>query len=122
MGFKRRESGKISGKIMTVIGKDTVINGKLQGSGALRIDGRVQGEVVSDGDIVVGESAMLEASVNGRNIEVSGYIKGNVTASGCLNILVTGTVQGDVQVQSLQVADGAVFLGACAMRQQEPKK
>jgi cytoskeletal protein CcmA (bactofilin family) len=121
VGFNRKEPGKISGKIMTVIGKETFIEGHLQGSGALRIDGRVKGQVTVDGDIIVGEGAVLEAAVTGRNIEVSGRVQGNMTASGRLDIMATGAVQGDVYVQALQVADGAFFLGACTMQKQEPK-
>ncbi len=118
MGFKK-EGG---GKILTVIGKDTVINGTLQGTGALRIDGKVQGEVDVTGDLIVGEGAVLEASIKGNNVQVAGRVVGNIEARGTLEIQPSGVVQGDVTVKALEVAVGAVLQGACAMRQPEPKK
>ncbi|MBS4023333.1 MAG: polymer-forming cytoskeletal protein [Dethiobacter sp.] len=118
MGFSK-ESG---GKFLTLIGKDTAINGALQGSGSLRIDGRVQGEINVAGDLVIGESAVVEATVKGRNIQVAGRIAGNIEALGTLEIHSSGVVQGDVNVKSFQVAVGAVFQGNCSMKKEEPKK
>lgn len=112
MGFKKQGTEKI----LTIIGKDTVIAGTLQGGGPLRIDGRVQGEVDIEGDVIVGESAVIEASMKGKNIQVAGRVTGGITATGCLEIMASGIVEGDVVVQTLQVADGAVLHGNCKMR------
>lgn len=112
MGFNKQGMEKI----LTIIGKDTVVTGTLQGGGPLRIDGRVQGEIDIDGDVIIGESAVLEASVKGKNIQVAGRVTGGITAMGCLEIMASGVVEGDVDVQTLQVADGAVFHGSCKMR------
>lgn len=112
MGFKKQGTEKI----LTIIGKDTVVAGTLQGDGPLRIDGSVQGEVDIEGDVIVGESAVLEASVKGKNIQIAGRVIGGITAAGCLEIMASGVVEGDVIVQTLQVAHGAVFHGSCKMR------
>lgn len=116
MGFKKPGSTE---KILTVVGKDTIITGTLQGAGPVRIDGRVQGEVDVDGEVIIGEGAIIEAVVKGKNVQVAGHLTGNVVARGRLEILVTGLVVGDVDVQSLKVADGAVFRGSCIMQQPE---
>jgi cytoskeletal protein CcmA (bactofilin family) len=105
-----------SDKILTVIGKDTLISGTLQGKGPVRIDGQVEGEVNIDGDIIIGEGAVIRAQVKGQNIQVAGKITGNIEATGKLELFSSGNVEGDVKVNSLQVADGATLTGTCAMR------
>ncbi len=115
LGFKK-QTMPTAEKILTIIGGDTVITGKVQGGGPLRIDGRVQGEIDIHGDVIIGESAVVEASVKGRNIQVAGKIVGNIAANGCLEIITTGVVQGDVDVHTFKVDDGAGFHGSCKMR------
>jgi cytoskeletal protein CcmA (bactofilin family) len=118
VGFKKVSDSKI----LTVIGKEASIKGNLQASGALRIDGRVQGEIEVSGDLIIGEGAIIDATVKGKNIQVAGRVNGNIEALGTLEIQASGVVQGDVNIKSLVVADGAVLIGACTMKQQEPKK
>lgn len=118
MAFGRRDK---SDKITTVIGSETEISGVLVSNGTLRIDGKVQGEVQVNGDIIVGEGAVIEASVKGFDIQVAGKIRGDVEAAGKLEIQSTGAVEGDVVVNTLQVADGALFQGKCQMMKQEPQ-
>ncbi|MBS4030421.1 MAG: polymer-forming cytoskeletal protein [Clostridiales bacterium] len=112
MGFKKQGTEKI----LTILSKDAVIDGTLKGCGPVRIDGRVQGDVDIEGDVFIGESAVLEASVKGQNIQVAGRVIGGITAAGCLEIMASGVVEGDVNVQTLQVADGAILHGSCKMR------
>ncbi|MDW7649767.1 MAG: polymer-forming cytoskeletal protein [Bacillota bacterium] len=121
MGFNKKTTIS-SDKILTVIGKDTLITGTLHGSGPLRIDGRVEGEVNVDGDIIIGKDAKIEAQVKGTNIQVAGKITGNVEATGKLEILASGIIDGDVKVHTMQVDDGAVLRGNCSMQRTTEKK
>ncbi len=102
-------------RVETIIGKETVFTGKLVASGTLRVDGRVEGEIISQGDVVVGEGGQVTAQIQARNLLLAGRVKGNVTANGRLEIAATGRLEGDVQVGGLVVEDGAVFLGNCSM-------
>jgi cytoskeletal protein CcmA (bactofilin family) len=103
-------------KILTIIGKDTIITGTLQGTGTVRIDGRVEGEINIDGDLIIGAGAVIQAAVKGKNIQVAGKIIGNVEATGRLEIISSGILEGDVDVNILQVEDGASLIGKCSMR------
>lgn len=116
MGFKKNQE---KGTILTLIGKDTAIRGTVSGTGPVRVDGKVQGEMDVQGDVIIGESGVLEASVKCKSIQVAGQIIGNIETQGKLEILATGNVEGDATVQSLQVADGATFQGSCSMRQKK---
>ena len=115
MGFKRPEE---TNRILTIIGAETQIVGVLQGNGPVRIDGNVDGEIIIDGDIIIGESAVIKAQVKGRNISVAGKMIGDVEATNKLEIMASGSVEGDVRVFTLQVADGGILTGNCSMRRE----
>lgn len=120
--FKKKEELDYA-NVDTIIGKEMSFNGTLTGKGILRVDGNVTGEIVQNGDIVVGESGNIEANIKARHITISGSVKGNVEASGLLQLLPVARVFGDIKVQNLSIADGAVFKGACEMvSKQEQQK
>ena len=114
MGFKKATIA--TEKILTIIGKETRITGTLHGSGPVRIDGHVEGEINIDGDIIIGSEAVIEAKVKGNHIQVAGKIIGNVEATGKLEILASGIIEGDVNVHTMQVEDGAILRGSCSMQ------
>jgi cytoskeletal protein CcmA (bactofilin family) len=103
-------------KIQTIIGADTMITGNLHGAGPVRIDGKVDGEVSIESDIIIGAGAVVQAKLKGNNIQVAGKVVGNIEASGKLEILSTGVVEGDVIIHTLQIEDGAALIGNCSMR------
>ena len=113
MGLKRTID---SDKILTVIGSETAITGTLHGSVPIRVDGKVEGEINIDNDIIIGEGAVIQAKIKGRNIQVAGKVIGDIEAAGKLEIMATGFVEGNVSVNTLQVADGATLTGNCSMR------
>ncbi|MDI3533955.1 MAG: hypothetical protein PWQ82_320 [Thermosediminibacterales bacterium] len=102
-------------KVDTVIGKGTEIKGTLNGTGVLRIDGKVEGEININGDLVIGETGKVMADINARHVTAAGEITGNISAEGKLEIISTGKVYGDINVMHLVINDGAVFEGKCEM-------
>lgn len=112
---KKGDTGAGGKKIDTVIGKDTEVTGKLVASGAVRVEGRLEGEILATSDVVVGETARIEAQVTARNVTIAGEVYGNIEASGRLEIVPTGRLIGDVRVAFLAVDDGAFFKGQCEM-------
>lgn len=93
----------------SVIGRDLVVNGKVQSSGTMRIDGQVQGDVrcVS---LVAGVSGRIAGDIDGQDVIVFGHIDGNINADSVL-IKETGRVEGDIASQTLAIEHGAVFAG-----------
>jgi len=106
-------------KIDTIIGKDTTINGTIEAKGVLRVDGKVVGQLNTNGDIIVAESGIVEADIKCRSVSIAGTLTGNVDATGILEIEPTGKLFGDVVVAKLSIGDGARFEGACKMRGQQ---
>lgn len=114
--FGKKASASINmDKIDTVIGREMEIKGMVTAKGVIRIDGKIEGHIVNQGDVVVGEGAVIIADVKARHVTVAGEIKGNITAEGKLEIINTGKVFGNIQVQSLVIGEGAVFKGKSEM-------
>ncbi len=105
----------VSDRIENVIGPTATFVGELKCDGGVRIDGVFQGSVETMGNIIIGESAKVVADMVGRNISVSGAVKGNVTASGRLEILSTGLLWGDIRVASFLIDEGGMFSGRSEM-------
>jgi cytoskeletal protein CcmA (bactofilin family) len=105
----------VSDRIENVIGPTATFAGELKCDGGVRIDGVVEGNVETMGNVIVGETAKVVANIVGRNISISGAVKGNITASGRLEILSTGLVWGDIDVASFLIDEGGVFSGRSEM-------
>ncbi len=94
------------------IGASTRVRGRVNGSGDLRVDGRVDGEIVlSQGDLTLGELAQVDATVRADNIHVLGRLEGDVQATGRLSVGAGASVRGNVRANSLTLEDGANFSG-----------
>jgi cytoskeletal protein CcmA (bactofilin family) len=104
-----------SDRIENVIGPTATFVGDLKCDGGVRIDGVFQGTLETMGNVIVGEAAKVVADIVGRNISISGAVKGNIKASGRLEILSTGLVWGDIQVESFLIDEGGVFSGKSQM-------
>ncbi len=103
------------GMISTVFGKDTEFYGDLNFKKSLQINGLFEGEIISDGYLVVGEGAEVKANIKARTVIVKGTIYGNVEAVTKLEIETTGKLYGNIRTSKLKIADGVVFEGNCEM-------
>lgn len=104
----------------TVISKDVSFQGTIQASGVLRIDGRIQGNIDTQGDVIIGKDGVVNAHVRAANVVVAGHLQGDVDVSGRLQILPGGKLFGDAKVGVLVVEEGAIFKGQCEMELQRP--
>lgn len=103
-------------KIETIIGTGTSVHGNLAATGTIRVDGRVNGEIHAEGDIIIGESGQVTGVVKGRNITIAGRLDGNADAEGLLHLASTAVVKGDIVVDSFTVEEGAKYKGSCQMK------
>jgi cytoskeletal protein CcmA (bactofilin family) len=104
-----------SDRIENVIGPTATFVGELKCDGGVRIDGVFEGHLETMGNVIIGETAKVLADITGRNISISGAVKGNIVASGRLEILSTGLVWGDIQVASFLIDEGGMFSGRSEM-------
>lgn len=117
--FKKDQLETPPDKVNTVIGKDTKFTGSIQAKGLIRIDGEMEGDVVTQGDIVIGESGRVSLELKARNVAVAGRFEGSLEAEGKLEIRSTGIVIGSVKTNGLLVDDGAVFSGNIEMKRKD---
>lgn len=102
-------------RISTTLGKGTNFNGTMRFTKSLKIDGRFEGRIESEGFLYIEEGARVEADIKVGSIVVGGTVRGDIYAKEKLEMLSTGQVFGNVQTAKLKIADGVVFEGKCQM-------
>jgi cytoskeletal protein CcmA (bactofilin family) len=113
MAWGKKDSLGADEKLDTILSKDTSFQGEMEAVGGIRIDGCFKGSIKTTGDVIVGESAHVEAQVSGRNVLIAGEIRGQVEASGKLELTLTGKLFGNLRAAKMYVEEGAVFQGEC---------
>lgn len=116
--FAKTETPLKPGTFESLLGKGIEIKGTVRSKGSLRIEGSAEGNVECEGDVTVGETAVLNADVTAQNVTIGGTLSGTVTCSGRLELLPTARVKGDIKVGTLVVSEGAVFSGTTQMGDQ----
>jgi len=107
-----------SDAIENILGQSCVVRGDLTAEGAFRIDGTIEGSVESQGAVVVGERGVVRGGVRGTDVVIAGEVVGDVIATGHLEILAKGKVEGDIAAKSMRIETGGVFCGTSRMGQQ----
>jgi cytoskeletal protein CcmA (bactofilin family) len=95
----------------SVIASDLTIEGKIVGSGHVRIAGRFKGDVHVDGNVTLDSGAHLEGQVKASVVVVGGELVGNIDNAKRVELLETGVISGDVKAGSLTVAAGSRMRG-----------
>ncbi|MFB3819364.1 MAG: polymer-forming cytoskeletal protein [Candidatus Methylomirabilales bacterium] len=103
------------GEIRAFLGEGTQFKGVLSFSGAVRIDGQVEGEIVGDEVLIIGEPGQLKAEIEVGTLVVSGRVQGTISAKQRVELLASSRVTGTIRTPCLVVAEGAVFNGSCEM-------
>lgn len=99
------------GKLRSALGQGTVIQGKLAFDNAVRIDGKLSGEVYSSNALIVGEAGVIDAEIQAETIVVLGLVRGNIKARAKIEILPGGRIEGDVTSPALVVFEGGSIDG-----------
>lgn len=98
----------------------TLVEGSLVVEGRLRIDGRVLGEVRVDGVLEIAPGGRIEGGpVRAASVRIAGEVVANVDAEGTVELWRGGRLEGDVRAGSLDVEEGARFLGRSLMRDED---
>jgi cytoskeletal protein CcmA (bactofilin family) len=99
----------------TVISKGVKIEGKLSCSGNIRLDGEVQGDISSQGVVIIGEFGKVNGQINAENITIGGKVTGTVKAKDKVVLESKANLKGDITTKALMVEAGAVFNGNTKM-------
>lgn len=101
------------GEFPTTLGADAVFTGKLEFEKGVRLLGKFDGEIISEGQLLVAEGASLTGDVKAGAVHVEGHVKGNLAAKTKIQLAASARLEGDVQAAKLEVAEGAVLVGRC---------
>ncbi len=114
--FKQEEKPGIGlGRLDTVLGTNTSLQGVIKSDGNIRVDGVMQGHIETAGNVVIGPSARVVADISANAVQVWGQVQGNIDTVGRLEILSSGRVFGELSVGALMIDEGGLFRGQCYM-------
>lgn len=100
------------------IGKTVVIRGEVKGGEDLTIDGKVEGTIqLADNRLTIGPNADVAADLSARDVLVMGKVKGNVVATGRVELRAGCLLEGDVRAMRLAIEDNAVLRGKVDLTQ-----
>ncbi|MBI4383139.1 MAG: polymer-forming cytoskeletal protein [Nitrospinae bacterium] len=107
--------------IRAYMGQDTVFNGTLTFQGTVRIDGKFEGEVITDDTLIVGETGEVTAEITAGTVICKGRIKGVINAKQRIEVHAASQILGNIRTPSLQVEVGGIFDGNCDMSSSDKK-
>ncbi len=98
-----------------ILGRDVEIQGEVRFQGDLIVDGRIEGRIISEGSLTIGEKANIKAEITCGSVIVQGKVEGNITATDRVEICALAEVSGDIKAGALSMEAGAVFVGSSAI-------
>lgn len=110
-----RNNPKPNSRIDTLVGAETVINGDINFSGGLRVDGRVCGNINEiggkSGTLVLSELGSVEGAINVSHAVINGKVHGPISARSYIELQAKARVTGDVCYKTLEIHMGGVVEG-----------
>src|SRR3954469_25380505 len=94
-----------------ILSSDVEIKGSIKFQKELLIDGKVKGEINSDGILTIGENANINGEIKTKSITVYGKVQGNITVAERCELKSRCTLQGDLKAARLVIEEGATFIG-----------
>ncbi|TAK98469.1 MAG: polymer-forming cytoskeletal protein [Verrucomicrobia bacterium] len=94
-----------------VLNADVEIKGNLKFAGELTFDGKLEGEIQTDGVLNLGDSAVVTGNINVQSVVVRGKVNGNINAKEKIEIKSKAELFGDIRATKLVVEEGVTFVG-----------
>ena len=113
---------KAKDEMNAFLGEDTEFDGKFSFTGTVRIDGKLSGEIFSNGTLIVGESAVIRAQIQVADMIISGEVHGDIFAERRIEIIFPGKLFGNIETPKLVLEEGVIFEGNCKMKDLKEKK
>ena len=107
------------GGLHNVLAAGTTLTGKIETESDFRLDGRVEGEVVCKGKIVIGPKGSVKGNINSVNAEIFGNVDGSIRVRERLVLKSSAEIKGDIFIQTLEIEPGAKLNGSCTMSGKE---
>ncbi len=104
-----------AGKVATLIAPGSKVTGKISGAAEVVVEGELEGELRVDGGAVVGTGGIVRGEIAARSVRVAGKVVGNIRGAERVEVLASGSLEGDVSAPRVVIAEGAFFKGKVEM-------
>lgn len=104
-------SSSAAGGQRNILSNDVHIKGSVRFTNDLLVDGRIEGEISSDGALTIAENAHIKAEVSTKSVVIYGKVHGNITCTDRVEIKASAEMVGDVKASTLSIEPGAIFVG-----------
>ena len=94
-----------------ILSKDVEIKGSIRFSAELVVDGKIEGEIISDGHLTVGENAEIKGEIKTKSVTVLGKINGNIAVTERCELKTRAHLVGDLKAARVIIEEGATFVG-----------
>ena len=94
-----------------ILNSDVEIKGNIKFSGELTMDGKLDGEVHTDGALQLGDSAVINGNISAQSVLVRGKVHGNITAKEKIEIKSKAELFGDIRASKLVIEEGVTYVG-----------
>lgn len=108
---QRSASGELNG----FLDAGSHMKGDLHFEDTFRIDGKLTGAVISEGDLIIGAGGEVDGEVRTSRVFISGTVKGRIQVTRRVEITAQGRVFAEIDTPSLVMEDGALLQGKCSM-------
>ena len=105
----------------TILSSDIDFSGTLNFEKPFLIRGKLSGEILAQGILVVDEEAVVEANIRASRVIIRGTVKGNVFATEKVEVTITGKLTGNVTAPEIFMETGCAFNGRCTMTERLSK-
>jgi cytoskeletal protein CcmA (bactofilin family) len=105
-----------NGAQQNIIAQDTKLIGNITSNSPIRIDGSLEGNLTTQGKVVVGKMGSIKGQLKGVNADIEGKFSGKIELTGTLVLKDTAHIDGEVIIGKLSVEPGATFNANCSMR------
>jgi len=109
------KSDSQAGELNGFLDSGSRMEGELSFDTTFRVDGKLTGKVVSDGNLIVGEGGEIDGEIRVGQIFISGTVRGEIHAARRVQVAANGKAFADLHTPSLVIEDGALFEGRCSM-------
>jgi cytoskeletal protein CcmA (bactofilin family) len=122
--FKREEKSKetinqantqMDPNARNLIAAGTNITGDINTDGVIRFDGKLKGNLITTGKLVIGPTGAITGEIKCKNADIEGIVEGKIYVTDLLALKATSKFRGEIVTKKLAVEAGAIFNGTCTM-------
>ena len=118
MTKKMKDNNNNTGYSHNMVAAGTKIVGTIETETDLRIDGELEGEIISKSKVIIGSTGVIKGKINCDSATIMGTVNGTIIASDIVSLAKTAKFTGDIETNVIAIEPDAYFSGTCKM----PKK